>query len=102
MKRRDFVQLSLLSSLITLKNNNVLNADDKKAFMVRSGQDRYQEELHIMGGQFDCKVSSKDTDGAMLMYDTVRHEKGGPAFHLHHAQDEYFYIIKGEFIIKVG
>lgn len=102
MERRDFVQLSLLTSLITLKSKNILQGDDKKAFVVRSGEDRYQEELHIMGGQFDCKVSSKDTDGALLMYDTIRQQKGGPAFHLHHTQDEYFYIIKGEFTVKVG
>ena len=56
----------------------------------------------IMGGQFDCKVSSKDTNGALLIYDTIRHEKGGPAYHLHHYQDEMFYIIKGEFLLKVG
>jgi quercetin dioxygenase-like cupin family protein len=102
MERRDFVQLSLLTSLITLKNKSILRDDDKKGFAVRSGKDRYQEELHIMGGQFDCKLSSKDTDGALLMYDTVRLTKGGPALHFHHAQDELFYIIKGEFTVKVG
>jgi len=61
-----------------------------------------QEEFHIMGGQFDCKVSGKDTDGDLCIYDTVRQEKGGPVFHLHHSQDEWFYIIKGQFIVKVG
>jgi mannose-6-phosphate isomerase-like protein (cupin superfamily) len=61
-----------------------------------------QEELLIIGGKFDCKVSGKDTDGDLCIYDTVRQEKGGPAYHIHHSQDEWFYIIKGEFIIKVG
>jgi len=55
-----------------------------------------------MGGQFDCKVSSKDTGGELLIYDTYRHEKGGPTLHIHHRQDEWFYVTSGEFIIKVG
>jgi mannose-6-phosphate isomerase-like protein (cupin superfamily) len=55
-----------------------------------------------MGGQFNRIVSAADTDGDLLIYNTVRQEKGGPALHVHHAQDEWFYVIKGEFIVKVG
>ncbi len=55
-----------------------------------------------MGGQFDRIVSAEDTEGDLLIYNTVRQEKGGPAFHLHHEQDEWFYVVKGEFIVKVG
>jgi oxalate decarboxylase/phosphoglucose isomerase-like protein (cupin superfamily) len=28
--------------------------------------------------------------------------KGGPALHRHHSQDEWFYVIRGEFIVRVG
>lgn len=102
MERRHFLQLSMLASLVTLENNAIGQETGAKPFIVRAGQDRRQEELNIMGGQFDCKVSSKDTNGALLMYDTLRRAKGGPALHLHYAQDELFYIIKGEFIVRVG
>jgi len=103
MERRSFIQLPLMASFIALANKHMLlTTEPAKPYVVRAGQDRNQEELHIMGGQFDCKVSSKDSDGAFLMYDTVRREKGGPAYHLHHSQDELFYIIKGEFLIKIA
>ena len=55
-----------------------------------------------MGGRFDCKVSGRDTGGDLCIYDTLRDAKGGPALHLHHSQDEWFYIIRGEFIVRVG
>jgi len=102
MKRRLFLQLPLVASaLITNAQNQ--NADrTKKGINVEAGKDRYQEELLIMGGKFDCKVSGKDTNGDLCIYDTYRLEKGGPALHLHHIQDEWFYIIKGEFIAKIG
>jgi mannose-6-phosphate isomerase-like protein (cupin superfamily) len=103
MKRRLFLQLPLVAQAL------VLQAQDqpkkkvlKKGFKVDNGKDHFQQELHIMGGQFDCKVSAKDTNGALCIYDTYRQEKGGPALHLHHSQDEWFYVMKGEFIVKVG
>ena len=55
-----------------------------------------------MGGRFDCKVSAKDTGGDLCIYDTFRTDKGGPALHRHHQQDEWFYVIRGEFIVQVG
>ncbi|MGA2691267.1 MAG: cupin domain-containing protein [Opitutaceae bacterium] len=55
-----------------------------------------------MGGRFDLKVSAKDTGGDLCIYDTIRQSKGGPALHLHHFQDEWFYIVRGEFIVRVA
>lgn len=102
MKRRSFLQVPLLASVLSLQAKSPFNFFQRKAFVVRAGQDRNNAELDVMGGVFDCKVSGKDNDGAMCLFDTVRHEKGGPALHFHYNQDELFYIIKGEFRIKVG
>jgi quercetin dioxygenase-like cupin family protein len=73
-----------------------------KGFRVGKQKDRYEEELLIMGGRFDLKVSSRDTGGDLCIYDTLRETKGGPALHRHHFQDEWFYVIRGEFIVRVG
>ena len=102
MKRRLFLQIPLVASALISKAGVPAKDRSKKGFKVEGRKDRYQEELLIMGGQFDCKVSAKDTNGDLCIYDTTRMEKGGPALHLHHQQDEWFYIIKGEFIVKVG
>ena len=102
MKRRVFLQIPLLASILVATAQTTYKERSKKGFKVPAGKDRFQEELHIMGGQFNCIVSAKDTNGELCIYDTFRHEKGGPALHLHHEQDEWFYIIKGEFIVKVG
>jgi quercetin dioxygenase-like cupin family protein len=104
MERRVFLQIPALafaSTLIT-KAQGLDPDPPKKGFKVNAGSDRSREELHIMGGIFNCMISSKDTNGELLAYDTVRHEKGGPAFHFHHNQDEWFYVCKGEFIVQVG
>jgi len=102
MHRRLFLQLPLVVSALATQAQSSRDTQPKKGFKVEGHKDRWEEELLIMGGQFDCKVSSKDTGGELLIYDTYRHEKGGPALHIHHRQDEWFYVISGEFIIKVG
>lgn len=107
MNRRLFLQFPLVAAALTAELNpaDAQGGQDhqlKKGFKVGRGKDRYQEELQIMGGQFDLKVSSKDSNGQFLLYDTRRLEKGGPGLHLHYSQDEYFYVVSGEFLIKVG
>jgi mannose-6-phosphate isomerase-like protein (cupin superfamily) len=69
---------------------------------VEAGKDRFGAPLAFMGGAFNCKVSAKDTDGDWCIYDTIRHEKGGPGLHYHHSQDEWFYVMRGEFVVQVG
>jgi quercetin dioxygenase-like cupin family protein len=104
MDRRIFLQIPVLafaSTMITKAQG--LDPDKrKKGFKVNAGTDRSHDELNIMGGKFNCMISSNDTNGELLAYNTVRFEKGGPAFHFHHSQDEWFYIISGEFIAQVG
>jgi mannose-6-phosphate isomerase-like protein (cupin superfamily) len=102
MDRRLFFQFPLAVSALMANAQRPNKTRIKKGFKVEAGKDRFQEELHIMGGRFDCKISWKDTDGDLCLYDTVREEKGGPRLHFHHEQDEWFYIIKGEFIVKIG
>jgi mannose-6-phosphate isomerase-like protein (cupin superfamily) len=102
MERRLFLQLPLLASALTANAKKANPGRPNKGFKVGANKDRYQEELLIMGGLFDCKVSSKDTDGDLLIYDTIRHSKGGPPMHLHYNQDEWFYVIKGDFLVQVG
>ncbi|MBS1975176.1 MAG: cupin domain-containing protein, partial [Bacteroidetes bacterium] len=102
MDRRLFLQFPLAAPALVAGAQKIKNQKPGKGFAVRSGKDHYDEELLLMGGRFDCKISSKDTNGALCIYDTYRQEKGGPALHLHHHQDEWFYVIKGEFLMKVG
>jgi mannose-6-phosphate isomerase-like protein (cupin superfamily) len=102
MKRRLFLQIPLVASALIADAQTPVKERPKKGFKVAAGKDCYQEELLIMGGQFDCKVSGKSTNGDLCIYDTLRQEKGGPAVHIHHKQDEWFYVIKGEFVAKVG
>jgi quercetin dioxygenase-like cupin family protein len=107
MKRRNFLKLPLAAAAwgAMARYTEGKEPDQERAgtgFRVGAQKDRYNEELLVMGGQFDLKLSGRDTNGDLCIYDTIRLSKGGPALHRHHSQDEWFYVIRGEFIVQVG
>jgi DNA-binding transcriptional MerR regulator/quercetin dioxygenase-like cupin family protein len=69
-------------------------------FSVAPGKDRFDEGIKLGGEPNDCKVSARDTDGAMCVFE-FSGSGGGPR-HLHQEQDEWIYVIDGEFAVEVG
>jgi DNA-binding transcriptional MerR regulator/quercetin dioxygenase-like cupin family protein len=69
-------------------------------FSVDAGKDRFGEHIKPGGEPNDCKVSAQDTDGAMSVFEFTG-GSSGPR-HLHHDQDEWIYVIEGEFQFEVG
>ena len=107
MKRRDFLKVPFAATVLAAAARAADSADPAQprtatGFRVAAQKDRREEELLIMGGRFDLKVSGRDTGGALCIYDTIRSAKGGPALHRHHFQDEWFYVMRGNFIVQVG
>lgn len=107
MKRRNFLKLSTAAVAFTMaaRGDETRSASSERAgkgVRVGAQKDRFGEELLIMGGRFDLKVSGRDTGGELCIYDTFRESKGGPALHRHHFQDEWFYVLRGDFLVQVG
>jgi DNA-binding transcriptional MerR regulator/quercetin dioxygenase-like cupin family protein len=69
-------------------------------FKVAAGKDRFGEHIKLGGEPNDCKVSGQDTDGAMCVFEFTG-GSCGPR-HLHYDQDEWIYVIDGEFKFDVG
>ena len=70
-------------------------------FSVAAGKDRFGEDIQVDGEPNDCKVSAQDTQGAMCVFELTGVMWAGPR-HLHHGQDEWIYVIDGEFQFEVG
>jgi quercetin dioxygenase-like cupin family protein len=107
MKRRHFLKFPIAAAALAalpLGAETTGSGQERanKGFRVGAKDCQRQEELLIMGGSFDLKVFNLDTDGNLCIYGTKREWKGGPAFHYHQSQDEWFYVIRGEFLVRVG
>jgi quercetin dioxygenase-like cupin family protein len=80
-----------------------VNNRPKKAIKITAGNDRFNEPKLIRGVfKMDCKVSGKDTNGELSIFENVCPQKGGPGLHLHPDQDEWIYVLAGEFAVKIG
>jgi quercetin dioxygenase-like cupin family protein len=69
---------------------------------VLSHQDR-TGEMHSVGYSTPTyKVLTQDTHGDLFIIEHANHQKGGPPRHLHLYQDEWFYVLEGNFIAEIG
>jgi DNA-binding transcriptional MerR regulator len=69
-------------------------------FQVAAGKDRFDEAVKLGGEPMDCKLSGRDTNGAMCVFEFTG--RGGGPKHVHADQDEWIYVIEGEFEFLVG
>jgi quercetin 2,3-dioxygenase len=105
MQRRKFIQASLAAApLMSLES--VAIADNKpatKSFVVKAGQDRFNEPIKYRGISPNLvKISAKDTGGHFSVFEYEGLAKIGPDLHVHLKQDETFYILGGEYLFQVG
>lgn len=69
-------------------------------FCVAAGQDRFQQKVKLGGEPNDCKVSSRDTAGALCIFE-FNGTAGGPR-QSHRQQDEWIYVVEGEIVVELG
>ena len=103
MKRRTFLKATVAAAVPLSIGAAPLPAErPKRTLRVAAGDDRFNEHIKLGGAPNDCKVSAQDTDGAMSVFEFASPRKGGPPRHIHHDQDEWFYVMDGEFDFQVG
>lgn len=55
------------------------------------------EAYWVVGDRVTIKATGKDTDGAYALFELLVLPEGGPPPHIHHREDEAFYVLEGEF-----
>ena len=75
-------------------------------FEVTSGAARFGIHYKMKGitlNTLDIKISGKDTDNEVAVFEqTGLTPNGGPPLHIHPEQDEWFYVIEGDYLFQVG
>jgi quercetin dioxygenase-like cupin family protein len=108
MQRRNL----LLSILALLPLNLLAKIQDPnpqrpgKGFKVSAGEARFGEHYKMKGvtlNNLDIKISSSDTVGDIAVFEqTGLTPNGGPPLHIHLFQDEWFYVVEGNYLFQVG
>jgi DNA-binding transcriptional MerR regulator len=68
-------------------------------FSVAAGKDRFDQGFDRDGTKIDCKVSGKDTGGALCVLEL--NNTGWPR-HVNPEQDEWIYVVEGEVELEIG
>lgn len=77
------------------------SAGNHPVIVVPTGNDLYSEHHGLGFSAIQFKLIPQDSTGTLIIENTF-HDQGGPARHLHYFQDEWFYIVRGEFRFEIG
>jgi mannose-6-phosphate isomerase-like protein (cupin superfamily) len=102
MQRRSFLQLALAALPSSLLAEIPDTAPTAKAIRVDAGKDREGQTRAIGISATTYKVLTQDTGGALFTLEQLNHQKGGPPRHLHYTQDEFWYVLEGEYLFEIG
>ena len=106
MERKKFLltTAAAIPALLTGQNVQAQKTNrTNKGFVVKASESRFNEKT-LIGGKNpnDIKVSQKDTNGDLTVFEYTGNAKGGPPLHIHPNQDEIFFIVQGEYLFQVG
>ena len=73
-----------------------------KAAIAKPGENRFAYANAEQAKRSPCKLTSEDTAGALSVFELNVLSRSGPSRHLHHREDEWCYILAGEFAFEVG
>src|SRR5262245_11769206 len=71
---------------------------------VAASAGRFNEVLKLPGGDLlYVKVATEDTGGALFMTEQPIERRGsGPPKHYHENEDEWWYVLAGEYVVEIG
>jgi quercetin dioxygenase-like cupin family protein len=105
MNRRLFVELmaacagSLLLSGAAQENQ----VSRTEPIIVGPGQTRHADgQSLVVPHEAQCKVRTSDLEGRLCILMLEHSPWGGSPLHFHRDADEWFYVVKGEFVFEVG
>lgn len=58
--------------------------------------------LSVLGERVTVKLSGEESDGACAAIEIATPPQVGPPLHVHHGEDEAFYVLEGMYEIRVG
>ena len=109
MKRNKFIAtLTALASIPSLSFAEVKKTFKRngKGFKINAGEGRIHGHIKLKGvnsNVMDLKVSASDTDGDLAIFEQTSISQGkGTPLHVHHSQDEVFYVVEGSYLFQVG
>jgi quercetin dioxygenase-like cupin family protein len=73
-----------------------------KVSVAKPGESRFAYSTQQQAWLSPCKLTSEDSGGSLSAFELAAAPQTGPHFHVHHREDEWYYVLSGEFLFKAG
>jgi mannose-6-phosphate isomerase-like protein (cupin superfamily) len=74
----------------------------RTAVVAKPNENRFPYASAQQAQRSPCKLTSTDSAGALSIFELQVGPKAGPVRHLHHREDEWCYVLAGEFVFEVS
>lgn len=112
MKRNSFLKVCLLTTpflsapYVSYPQFKMTSQPEGRGFKIPAGEGRIHGHLTLKGVNaniLDLKISGKDTEGGMAIFEQTSLTQGmGTPLHVHHFQNETFFVEEGHYFFRVG
>jgi quercetin dioxygenase-like cupin family protein len=68
----------------------------------KTGESRFPFASPQQAKLSPCKLTAQDSGGACSAFELAVLPQTGPALHVHHREDEWYYVLSSRFVFKVG
>lgn len=100
-KRRSFLSAGIAGFPLTFLGQTG-QTSKQPLTPVPAGADRFGEQHTIGVSSTDFKLATGDARGGLFVLEHTSRKKGGPPRHVHHNEDEWFYVLEGNYIVEIG
>ena len=73
-----------------------------KVAVTKPGESQFALSTTQQGWLSPCKLTAEDSGGTLSAFELSALPQTGPFLHVHHREDEWYYVLSGEFLFKAG
>jgi mannose-6-phosphate isomerase-like protein (cupin superfamily) len=74
----------------------------RKVAVAKPGESRFAYSSAQQAALSPCKLTSNDSAGMLSIFELKVPSRSGPVRHIHHREDEWLYVMNGQFRFEVG
>ena len=104
IKRRTLLHAFGIASVSALLHGQTVvgGAVRGKVSVAKPGESRFAFSTAQQAWLSPCKLTGEDTAGALSAFELSALPQSGPYLHVHYREDEWYYVLSGEFLFKAG
>lgn len=96
-----FLGVASITQLLPAAELETAVRKSRAATITKPGENRFAYSTGLGAKENPCKVTSEDSAGGLSIFENIVPSHFGPPLHVHHHEDEWFYVLTGDFVFEI-